>query len=389
MKKITPIIKVVGDSCNLRCGYCFYSTKDQLTSHVMSDELLEKCISEIIKFSNNKIIFIWHGGEPLLAGKDFFRNAVALQKKHKREDQEIRNSIQTNATLVDNEWAKFFKDNNFRVGISLDGDKLSHDVFRKNSAGKGSFEKTFQGINVLRSHGIEPGIIQTITKDNISRCAENFSFFANTLRLKNWGINPFFGRVSFNEQMKNQGVLNEELAGFLKKCFDMWLHRGDPKLRIREIDNFLTGIFGKRAKLCIFNGNCASYICIDYDGKIYPCDRFSGRDDLLFGDLSKQPLEEVLQSDVRVNYARCVNVPHPDCAVCEWKLMCHNGCTHHRPDGVNGKYYYCAARKEFFAYLKEKLNVVFENGDVPKILKKGGESGGLFIRERNAGRCCD
>ena len=136
LKVMVPIIKVVGDFCNLRCQYCFYNTKDQLTRRMMKDELLEKFLAQYMGLFTGRLIFIWHGGEPLLAGLPFFKKIVDIQAKNLRDGQIIQNTIQTNATLIDNAWAEFFRAHDFRVGVSLDGDKESHDHFRLSHGGE-------------------------------------------------------------------------------------------------------------------------------------------------------------------------------------------------------------------------------------------------------------
>jgi len=355
LKVMVPIIKVVGDFCNLRCQYCFYNTKDQATPHVMSNELLEKFLSQYMELFSGHLIFIWHGGEPLLAGFHFFEKIIDLQAKYIRDGQTILNTIQTNATLVDDEWASFLKAHDFRVGVSLDGCKESHDRFRKNYGGKGSFDSVMNGIEVLRQHGVEPGIIQTLTHDNVGRAQEDFHFFANILSVKGWGVNTYLDVKRINEAMLTQTISNEELTQFLKTYIDLWLEQDDATLRIREIENFISGVFGKRAPNCTFNGSCTGFFCLEYDGRVYPCDRLSNRPELLLGNLSEQSLLDILNSPTRLKYAEDVNSLHPDCAVCEWQRACHNGCTMHRVGGIRGKYYFCETRKAIFAYLKEKI----------------------------------
>jgi uncharacterized protein len=354
-RKTTPIIKVVGDFCNLQCDYCFYHGKDQLTSCVMPFDLLEKFIHEFFELFDGDVRFIWHGGEPLLAGKLFFRAIIDFQSQYRKPTHIVRNTVQTNATLVDDEWATFFKESDFHVGVSLDGGAISHDMFRKNAEGRGSHADVLRGIKTLRKHGVEPGIIQTLTHETISRTAEDFSFFADTLGLKGWGINTFYAAAS---NAKEHDVSNEEFAGYLKQCVDLWLEQGDVRLRSREIENFMAGILGKRPRLCIFNGSCASYVCLEHDGRVYPCDRLSGRPEFFLGDLQSQSLEEILNGAARASYASAVETLHPDCAACEWQAACHNGCTHHRVGGISGKYNYCAARKEVFSYLREKVGAL-------------------------------
>jgi len=321
----------------------------------MSDELLEKFLVQYMELFTGCLIFIWHGGEPLLAGLPFFQKIVDLQRRELKEGQIIQNTIQTNATLVDDVWAEFFKTYDFRVGVSLDGGRESHDHFRLNHGGGGSFDRVMRGVRILRRHSIEPGIIQTLTHDNIPRAKEDFDFFVNILGTKSWGVNDYLDVAVVNKAMLNQTITNEELTKFLKTYIDLWLAQDDPNLRVREIENFISGVFGKRAPNCTFNGSCTGFFCLEYDGRIYPCDRLSNRPELLFGNLSQQSLLEILNSPTRLRYAEDVNSLHPDCAVCEWQKACHNGCTMHRVGGIRGKYYYCETRKKIFAYLKDKV----------------------------------
>lgn len=355
LKVMIPIIKVVGDFCNLRCWYCFYNARDQSTRRVMSDELLEKFIREYMEIFSGNLKFIWHGGEPLLAGLPFFQKILYFQAKYLKNNQTIRNVIQTNATLINNDWAKFFKEYDFKIGISLDGDKESHNRFRKNEDNLGSFNSAMRGIKILKNYGIRPGFIQTLTKINLENARENFSFFLNTLKAKSWGINYYLDIQELNRKMLGQNIDCAELTNFLKTCINFWLAQGNPDIRIREIENFLAGILNKQAASCTFNGSCTGYFTAEYNGKIFPCDRLSTDEKFLFGDLSKQPLLEILNSPQRLTYAQNVNTLHADCVMCEWKNACHNGCTANRINGVQGKYFYCETRKAIFSYLKEKI----------------------------------
>lgn len=358
LKTMVPIIKVVGDFCNLRCRYCFYNTQDQSTPQRMDEELLEKFLSHYLELFPGQLLFIWHGGEPLLAGLPFFKKIIELQERHRREGQTIRNAVQTNATLVDDMWAEFFKIHDFRVGVSVDGDKESHDRFRTNLGGRGSFNAVQRGVETLRQHGVHPGFIQTLTHSNTSHAREDFNFLANILGAKSWGVNEYLDVEGVNRAMLGQTISNEELTAFLKTYVDCWLEQDDAGLKIREIENFLAGVFGKRAPGCTFNGTCTSFFCLEYDGRIYPCDRLSNREDLLFGNLTEASLLEILNGSERLAYAEGVNRIHPDCAVCEWQAACHSGCTHHRVGGISGKYYYCETRKTIFAYLKKKVETL-------------------------------
>lgn len=355
LRTMIPIIKVVGDFCNLRCPYCFYHLRDQSTQQVMSIELLETFISQYMQLFSGHITFNWHGGEPLLAGLPFFQNVVEFQQANLRKGHSIRNTIQTNATLITDEWACFIKEHDFGVGVSLDGDKLSHNRFRINCAGRGSFDDVIRGIETLRRHEVEPGVIQTITHSTVDRARENFDFLARVLGFKHWGVNIYADPRGMNPAMHGEAVCNEELTNFLKTYIDLWLEQDDPNLRIRELDNFIFGIVDRKTTACNFNGSCTGFFCLDYDGNVYPCDRLSNRPDLAFGDITQQPLIDILNGSKRLSFAEAVNAVHSDCVFCNWQKACHNGCTMHRQGGLQGKYLYCEARQVILTFLKEKV----------------------------------
>ncbi len=354
MKTIVPIIKVVGDACNLRCSYCFYHNREQSQIRVLGEDLLERFIFQYMDIFPGHIVFNWHGGEPLLAGIDFFQKVIKLQRIA-CDGHQIRNTIQTNGTLITDEWASFFKKHNFGVGVSIDGDQVSHDQFRINRGGTNTFNAVVRGIRILIVHGINPGIIQTITKSTVTRVGENFNFFVNVLKLENIGVNVFLDLSRLNTDMMDESLTNEDLITFLKTYIDLWLAQNDPQLVVREVENFLYGIFGKKTTTCTHNGNCSGFVCLDWDGTVYPCDRLSSQEVLAFGNLRDKSLLEILNSPKRERFVCKVNTVHTDCRECTWFSACHNGCTIHRVGDLDGKYYYCEARKVIFEYLQDRL----------------------------------
>ncbi|MCR4276744.1 MAG: radical SAM protein [Candidatus Roizmanbacteria bacterium] len=346
-----PIIKISGDSCNLKCEYCFYRKKNQDKKTIMSFCILEKFIKEYLELFDGNLRFTWHGGEPLLAGYDFFEKVVAFQEKYSHKSHKILNTVQTNGTLINKRWALLFKRYGFKIGVSLDGNEKNHNLLRKNKANKGSFQQAIRGIRILQEYKVPVSILSTLTSRTIGHTKENLSFFADTLGIKNIGTSIFYSGESDRSNPLN--VQPEELTTHMKKTIDFWLEQNKSDFRVREIENYLAGIIGKEASLCQFNGWCTSFFCVNHDGKIYPCDRFSGQEDLLFGDLSAQPLIKILNNPKRLEYFDKTSFLHRDCLECEWVNSCHNDCVSLR--NKNGKSIFCQTRKQTFKYLRSKI----------------------------------
>ncbi len=348
------IICIVGTWCNLRCPYCFHHKKNQENRQLMSQDLLERFIREYLELPLPLFIFNWHGGEPLLAGLPFFEQIVRIQKRFRKKGQIIQNLVQTNGTLLNEEWALFFKDHNFGVGVSMDGIEEIHDCFRKDGNDRGSFKRVIEGVEALRKHGVEPGILQTLTRDNISkgRNRENFRFFFRDLEIKSLALNPLFFSQR-GARLSSQSIRNREFTLVLKDYIDLWLAEDDGDIQIREIDNLLGALLNHPIHHCDFNGLCWTTFCLDYNGKIYFCDRFLRQKRFLCGDLSRQSLSEVFASSAWQSIVKAAGILPPACKNCEWRDVCHNGCSHLRVGGVGGRYYYCPTRKEVLSYLGE------------------------------------
>ncbi len=365
-----PIIKIVGNFCNLKCDYCFYHARNQEDKTIMSTDLLEKFIKEYLELFKGNLRFTWHGGEPLLAGLDFFEKIVEFQRRYSTKRHMILNTVQTNGTLIDNQWAHFFKNHDFRIGVSLDGVQKCHDRFRKNRAGHGSFERVLKGIKTLQKYKVPVSILSTLTRPGLKYAEDNFSFFTENLGIKTLGNCVYCSRCKIRGQ--NLNIRPEDLTVYLKKIIDLWLEKNDASIRVREIENHLAGLFGKEAALCLFNGWCTAFFCLESDGKIYPCDRMSGNEKLLFGNLSKNSLISILNSPIRLRYAQKANFLHNDCLSCNWKNSCNNGCIDYRDQ--NGKFYFCKSRQEIFRYLKSKLEDEGVSLNLGKEVKKNGQT---------------
>lgn len=347
------IIKVVGNSCNLRCSYCFYNGLDQSEKTVLPLSTLEKFMGDFLgRHTKKKIQFIWHGGEPLLAGLDFFRQAIKLQKNY--PEYRFCNALQTNGTLINKKWIDFFKENDFGIGISFDGTKDSHDAHRKYATNRGTFDKIRTNIKLCQKNGIKTGLIQTITKDNIPNLNEDLRYIYNNIGQMKWGINFYHSSSTINHH-DSFSINNRELEKIYKTLIEFWLSMDDEDLSLGEIDDLLAGVLNKRPSGCAYNGTCGkNYFCLNFDGNIYLCDRTSNKPNNSWGNINKDNLEIILSGDKKNQQTELINSLPKDCMDCKWVKSCNNGCSALRDS--NNKYIYCHARKSSFESLTHLVN---------------------------------
>jgi len=350
-KTPTPIIKVVGTACNLRCDYCFFLEHSQ--KKVISLELLESFFEQYFQMFSGEINFIWHGGEPLFAGIDFYQTVINLQYRFKKDGDKIRNSIQTNATLITNDWCKFFKRHKFAIGVSLDGTEISHNRHRKFLDGHGSFQATMAGIKKLQDHQINFGIIATVTKSGLVNLENDLKFFVREVKLNRLAFNLFADDSTGNQQLADENISSADAEFFYQTILQFWLKENNCKLSIREIDNCLAGTVGKWPKNCSFNGSCADYFSLNNDGKIYPCERISFDGSGLFGDLRTQKLSEILKGKQFEQHCQLSVRKSVACEKCSYSQFCNNGCTALRDK--DGKFRYCSALLMTYQKLSELI----------------------------------
>jgi uncharacterized protein len=347
----TPIIKVVGTACNLRCDYCFFA--EHCKRKVISIELLKSFFEQYLKMFSGKINFIWHGGEPLLAGIDFYQNIIDIQQCLKKNNDEIRNSIQTNATLITDDWCKFLKQNKFAVGVSLDGMEASHNRHRKFIDGKGSFQATMAGIHKLQDHEISFGTIATLTKSGLANLEKDLEFFVKEVRLNRLAFNLFADDSTGNQQLTDENISSADAEIFYQKIMQFWLEENNRDLSIREIDNCLSGVIGKWPKNCSFNGSCADYFSLNNNGEIYPCERVSFNGSGLLGDLRIQTLDEILTSKQFEQHCCQSTKQSLNCINCPYTQFCNNGCMALRDK--DGCFRYCSARQTAYRRLSDLI----------------------------------
>ncbi len=352
MKELTLQIKPVGNHCNLNCKYCYAAPFKTEKFQIIDLTLIEKLIKEAFLITD-KLIVSWHGGEPMLAGLDFYQNYVGIVNKYKKANQTICNMIQTNATLITDEFATFFKNNDFIVSVSLDGDEKSHNKNRIINSTIGSFEKVMNGINILRKHSINPPIISTVTQSTYIDGVRNFDFFVKNgfTEIK---YSPVYDSVS-----DNFSISDERWSQFLINILNRWLEIKNPNIKVREIDEILMWFAGTTISLCANRGMCAKWISIDEQGNVYPCEYLRSTNS--YGNIQTTHLKDIFISPAYMDFVKKINYIPSRCQKCKLFNICHNGCPATRINEkkqliYEGTYVYCKQRQELFDYIDKLLN---------------------------------
>jgi uncharacterized protein len=308
----SALVKPVGDACNLRCTYCvgLHNSAPQK----MRLDVLGRIISQVLEILPHEVSFSFHGGEPLLAGLDFFEAVVAMQKKHARPGQRIRNSVQTNATLIDDTWGSFFAANGFGISVSLDGPECVHDAHRVDAEGRGTLARVRQGIGIAQSHGTNVGAIAVITCPPRMTPAELYSLMAS-LGMRFWRANPC--RLPESASCYGQ---------FVEGLLDAWVEAdgvGGPEV----ISDLLNGALGCGPRTCTMAGSCAEIIGFEPDGTVKPCCELPIQPRFHFGNIRDSCLKDLLCGDDARRFWSLRDQRGGKCGACEWWPMCHGGCT--------------------------------------------------------------
>lgn len=345
------MIDPVGSACNLRCKYCYQDpVRSTKTLSIMPYSLLEKLIRETIDLDTSILRFLWHGGEPLLAGLDFFKTAYHLQQKYKKPGQIIENHVQTNATLIDEKWADFLCNHHFQIGTSIDGPKNIHNITRSNS-----FRKTVSGIKHIKQKGRSVGIIITINKINVIYPEEIWRELIVPKELAtSWDVN-----ICSSTETSAFTPKFEQAVSFLNRLFDLWFQHDDPEIYIKTFWIAIRALVGGRPNDCAFEYNkCRHFLAIDEKGNVYPCNRFLKREFVYLGNIEKQNLIDILNStrakQIYLNMSRL----KPECKNCKWLFVCGGGCAFQRwldSGTFDGDFLECGIRKEFFSHVETAI----------------------------------
>ncbi|GIN73657.1 anaerobic sulfatase maturase [Bacillus sp. J14TS2] len=353
--------KTVSEDCNLACDYCYYSTvqgKPEKQIRKIDSQLLEHFIQQYMDFSKGMASFAWQGGEPLLAGLDFFEEVIRLQTKYAPAHARIGNGLQTNGTLINDRWAAFFKQYNFLIGVSIDGPKEIHDKRRIYSHGKGTFEKVMKGITYLRQHEVDFNILTVIHKDNVKRVGDLFNFYQE----EGFDFIQFIPCMSFHSQRIDQPgayeISPKEYGDFLCEAYDYWYNNGDPRISVRIFDNLLNVYCHREAELCSLRKTCGRTLILEQNGDAFPCD-FYLHSDWKLGNVGTEPLIDILQHPLWQKFLKMKPTLPEKCQACEWLNLCHGGCPRNRRWSENlqdsDPDYFCESYRQLYAYAHERM----------------------------------
>jgi uncharacterized protein len=349
-------VKPVGALCNLGCAYCYYLEKQDLyidKEPQMSVELLERYIIQHIETETDEpVLFSWHGGEPTLAGIDFYRDVIELQKKHNHLNKKIINGIQTNGINLNDAWCRFLADENFLVGISMDGPEAIHNKYRQTKSGETTFQKVMSGFRLLKMYGINSEILCVINAFNVHHPLEVYRFF-KSLGAKYISFLPLVGRdLNSKTGVTPNSVSATAFGDFMVAVFDEWQEHDIGTIRIQLLEEALRTAFQQDHTLCVFKRTCGGVPVLERNGDFYSCDHFVNQEHLV-GNINHLHLSELLDHPKQVAFGEAKYNSLPNyCLNCEVLTMCHGECPKNRfiqsPDGERGLNYLCGGYKKFF-----------------------------------------
>lgn len=396
-KPLYVMLKPAGAHCNLACKYCYYLEKNKLyptaQRHLMSDEMLEQFTREYIEAQTmNQVLFTWHGGEPLLRSIDFYRKAISLQQKY-AGDRRIDNVIQTNGTLLTDEWCEFFAQNHWLVGISIDGPQPDHDHYRLTAAGKPSWKKVMQGIKLLKKHGVEWNAMAVVNAYNVNHPLEFYRFFKEN-GCQFLQFTPIVERLTRHEDgrtlanladkdeisLSEASVAPEQWGYFLCAIFDEWVRKDVGRIFVEIFDCTLANWMGISPGICAYSKECGHAGVMEHNGDVYSCDHFVFPEYKL-GNIRDHSLIDMLYGEQQQEFSRLKHSSLPrQCKECDMEFACHGECPKNRfmkdkygDSGLNylcpGYYHYYQHVAPYMDYMKQELMSQRPPSNIMKVIQ--------------------
>ncbi len=381
-KPLYVMLKPIGAVCNLGCTYCYYLEKKELypdkgNKTIMSDDLLERFVSQYIEAQTMQpILFTWHGGEPLMRDISFYKKALELQRKYAKGKQ-ISNTLQTNGTLLNDEWCEFFRENNFLIGISIDGAKPFHDKYRTTKDLRSTFDHVLRGINLLKKHGVEYNIMGVVNDFNINHPLEFYQFFKD--------IDSHYIQFSSAVERDSNGnvtqwsVTPEKWGDFLIAVFNEWVRKDVGIYFVQYFDSALANWVGVDPGICIFAKNCGHAGVMEFNGDVYSCDHFVYPQYKL-GNINDKTLIEMMYSVQQSEFGLAKSTSlSSQCKQCKYLFACRGECPKNRISKTqsgeeinylcNGYYKFFEHIAPYMDFMKKELEAQRPPGNIMKVLK--------------------
>jgi uncharacterized protein len=362
------MLKPRGAICNLDCSYCYYLSKELLypgSRFRMASDLLENYTRQYIEAQHvPEVTFAWQGGEPTLMGLDFFRLAVQFQEKYQRPGMHIQNTLQTNGTMLDDEWCSFFREHHFLIGLSLDGPGAMHDAYRVDKGGKPTFDRVMEGVALLKKHGVEFNILTTLHAANVDHPLEVYHFLRDEVGTQ---FIQFIPIVEMEKETSLQGVdrvtsrsvTGRQYGDFLIAVFDEWVRHDVGHVYVQIFDVALAAWVGAPKGFCIFEETCGTALAMEHNGDVYSCDHFV-EPNYKLGNLKQRPLLAMVNSQQQYQFGQAKRDSLPRyCRECPVRFVCNGGCPKDRilytPGGEPGLNYLCEGYKAFFTHIDQPM----------------------------------
>ncbi len=382
--------KPTGAICNLDCEYCFFLSKEMLypgSRFRMAQELQETYIRQLLEAHHRapEVVVAWQGGEPTIMGLDFFRRSVELQNQHTRPGQRILNTLQTNGTLLTDEWGAFLKEHDFLVGISIDGPAEIHDRYRVSKGGLPTFDRVTRGLDVLKAHGVDWNVLTTVHAANGDHGRRVYTFLrdelaatfiqfipiierasAETLEVANsgWG-GHVKGRPLYTQHgdlVTDRSIGPEQYGRFMIDVFEEWVRRDIGTIYVQMFDTALANWVGEPAGMCVHAETCGLQLALEHNGDLYCCDHFV-EPDFLLGNIAQTPMAELVASATQKQFGQDKrDTLTRYCLDCDVRFACNGGCPKDRfatsPYGENGQHYLCPGYKLFFHHVDQPMRAM-------------------------------
>ena len=353
------LIKPASAVCNLDCEYCFYLDREAdpytaLPGRRMTLETLERLVDTYLFYSYPNSVLAFQGGEPTLAGLRFFEKLVEFEQRYGRNNQSVSNALQTNAVLIDKNWCDLFREFNWLLGVSLDGPEEINDLYRFNKERRGTFKRVMQSVELLKVNKVEFNILCVLSTANVEKPKELYRFY-RSLGIDNIQFIPLAEFDGLGNRMPFT-ITAEQYGRFMVEMFDLWWPER-RKVRIRCFDNIAEAVAGQKPGTCTMHETCDSYVVVEFNGDVYPCDFFV-EGGWKLGNVNDDSWGEIARRSKRFSFAGKKTIAHPECQVCEWQSLCHGGCPKFR-HGPRKQFedldYFCSAYKMMYAKTVEPL----------------------------------